>query len=132
MCEFTGQTTTFQQCVFGILKFLEFHENSIQKRRHEKVGLNAVVFHPFWGPNRPKRKRCRRNLFFDPKRHMARFIIVYYGIYTSFLLIFRLIDHFSKMSRNGASGSRKPSINDGQTRVSGPWGHFRSFLFIFG
>ena len=94
MCEFTGQTTTFQQCIFGILKFLEFHKNFIQKRRCEKVGLNAVVFHPFWGPNRSKRKCCRRISFFDPKWHMARFIIVYCGIYTSFLLIFRLIYYF--------------------------------------
>ena len=94
MREFARQTTTFQQCVFGILQFLEFHKIFIQKRRREKVGLNAVVFHPFWGPHRSKRKMFVPNLLFDPKWHLARFIIVYCGIYTSFLLIFRLIDHF--------------------------------------
>ena len=51
MSEFPREMLTFQQCVFGISKILEFHEIFIQKRHSEKVVYKPVEFHPFWGPN---------------------------------------------------------------------------------
>ena len=132
MREFPREMSTFQQCVFGILKFWNFLEFWCKNVEVIKWGINLSNFtHSGVQIGKIAQKSMRLDILTPSGTWLHLLIFITFST-PHFRSFFAQLTIFIKMSRNGVSGSRKPSINDSQTKQSGPWGHFWSFYSFSG